>query len=34
MNIEAQILKYLPRDSRSSVFFIDEYCSSYKDLFP
>jgi SRSO17 transposase len=34
MDVEAQILKHLPRDARSSVSFIDEYCSSYKDLFP
>ncbi len=28
MDVEAQILKYLPRDARSSVSFIDEYFSS------
>lgn len=34
MDVEAQILKHLPRGARSSVSFIDEYCSSYKNLFP
>jgi len=32
MDAEAQILKHLPRDARSSLTFIDEYCSSYQDL--
>ena len=34
MDVEAQILKHLRRDARSSVSFIDKYCSSYKNLFP
>jgi SRSO17 transposase len=33
MDVEAQILKHLPRDARGSVSFIDKYCSGYKNLF-
>ncbi|MGV2829157.1 IS701 family transposase [Myxosarcina sp. GI1(2024)] len=34
MDVELQILKHLARDARPTVSVIDEYCSSYKDLFP
>lgn len=33
MDVEAQILKHLAREAQSSIVFIDEYCSSYRDLF-
>jgi SRSO17 transposase len=34
MDVELQIIKHLKRDAQSTVAVIDEYCSSYKDLFP
>ncbi len=34
MDVELQILKHLVRDAQSTVSFLDEYCASYKDLFP
>ncbi len=34
MDVELQILKHLKRDAQPTVSVIDEYCSSYKDLFP
>ncbi|MFK0729753.1 MAG: hypothetical protein ACFKPT_04570 [Gloeotrichia echinulata GP01] len=33
MDVELQILKYLPRDAHPTVAIIDEYCAEYKDLF-
>jgi SRSO17 transposase len=33
MDIELQILKYLPRDAQPTVSFIDKYCNDYKELF-
>lgn len=34
MDVELQIIKHLARDAQPTVAVIDEYCSSYKDLFP
>lgn len=34
MDVELQIIKHLARDAQPTVTLIDEYCSSYKDLFP
>ena len=34
MDVELQILKHLARDAQPTVSVIDEYCRSYKDLFP
>jgi SRSO17 transposase len=34
MDVELQILKHLKRDAQPTVSALDEYCSSYKDLFP
>ncbi len=34
MDVELQIIKHLARDAQPTVSVIDEYCSSYKDLFP
>jgi SRSO17 transposase len=34
MDVELQIIKHLARDAQATVAVIDEYCSSYKDLFP
>ena len=33
MDIELQILKYLPRDAHPTVSVIDKYYAGYKDLF-
>jgi SRSO17 transposase len=33
MDVEAQILKHLPREARGSISFIDKYCSGYRNLF-
>ena len=33
MDVELQILRHLKRDARSTVSFIDQYCSGYNDLF-
>ncbi len=33
MDVEAQILKHLARAAQPSIAFIDDYCSSYKNLF-
>jgi hypothetical protein len=34
MDVELQIIKHLAREAQPTVAVIDEYCSSYKDLFP
>ena len=34
MDVELQILKHLKRDAQSTVSLIDQYCDSYKELFP
>jgi SRSO17 transposase len=34
MDVELQIIKHLARDPQPTVSVIDEYCSSYRDLFP
>ncbi|MGL4882624.1 MAG: hypothetical protein ACRC8K_16435, partial [Waterburya sp.] len=33
MDVELQIIKHLKRDAQPTVALIDEYCSSYKNLF-
>lgn len=33
MDVELQILKHLKRDARPTVSVIDQYCSTYSDLF-
>ena len=34
VDVELQILKHLARDAQPTVSVIDQYCQSYKDLFP